>query len=209
MAYRTEISRVLLGRHVVPPPDVALFLGALIISSLFADAEPLADTHFTGGALLISNRITLKRKQNAKFNRHIYRQIEPGTFAYIRGYQRRFAAGVVPRAGGVLQRHDDPLIEAADVKFNPGQTLDGTAHTKREFDPLGVIRAVPQPRHAHQHLEVAELGEINDLIQTMNITELNEFLDQQRARSSDSINIIEVEKHARFAYPLSTFILTL
>ena len=56
---------------------------------------------------------------------------------------------------------------------------------------------------------IRDRGEINDLIQTMNITELNEFLDQQRAKGSDAINIIEVEKHARFAYPLSTFILTL
>ena len=39
--------------------------------------------------------------------------------------------------------------------------------------------------------------------------ELNAFLDQQRAKGSDSINLIEVEKHARYAYPLSTFILTL
>ena len=31
----------------------------------------------------------------------------------------------------------------------------------------------------------------------MNISELNAFLDQQRAKGSDSINLIEVEKHAR------------
>ena len=49
----------------------------------------------------------------------------------------------------------------------------------------------------------------SDLIQTMNITELNRFLAQQRAKGSDEINIIEVERHARYAYPLSTFILTL
>ena len=48
-----------------------------------------------------------------------------------------------------------------------------------------------------------------DLVETMNITELNEFLAQQRAKGSDSVNIIAVEKHARFAYPLATFILTL
>ena len=43
----------------------------------------------------------------------------------------------------------------------------------------------------------------------MNISQLNEFLDQQRAKGSDSINIIEVERHSRYAYPFSTFILTL
>ena len=153
----------------------------------------------------------IKRKQNAKFNRHIYRQIEPGTFAYIRGYndgsQQASFLALEEYYSGTMTRS----LEAADVKFNP-ETKRWTAprYTKREFDSLGVEK-FEQFRNLDTliNLEVAELGEINDLIQTMNITELNEFLDQQRAKGSDSINIIEVEKHARFAYPLSTFILTL
>ncbi|MFR9128962.1 MAG: LptF/LptG family permease [Alistipes putredinis] len=43
----------------------------------------------------------------------------------------------------------------------------------------------------------------------MNIVELNQFLEQQRSKGSDSINIIQVEQHARYAYPVGTFILTL
>ena len=102
-------------------------------------------------------------------------------------------------------------LEASDVKFNP-ETKRWTAprYTKREFDSLG-METFEQFRNLDTliNLDVAELGEINDLIQTMNITELNDFLDQQRAKGSDAINIIEVERHARYAYPLSTFILTL
>ena len=141
----------------------------------------------------------------------IYRQIEPGIFAYIRGYndgsQQASFLALEEYYSGTMTRS----LEAADVKFNP-ETKRWTAprYTKREFDSLGVEK-FEQFRNLDTliNLEVAELGEINDLIQTMNITELNEFLDQQRAKGSDSINIIEVEKHARFAYPLSTFILTL
>ena len=47
------------------------------------------------------------------------------------------------------------------------------------------------------------------LLKTMNIVELNHFIDQQRAKGSDHIRQIEVEHHARYAYPLGTFILTL
>ena len=144
-------------------------------------------------------------------SRHIYRQIEPGTFAYIRGYndasQQASFLALEHYYSGTMTRS----LEASDVKFNP-ETKRWTAprYTKREFDSLGVEK-FEQFRNLDTliNLEVTELGEINDLIQTMNITELNEFLDQQRAKGSDAINIIEVEKHARFAYPLSTFILTL
>ena len=102
-------------------------------------------------------------------------------------------------------------LEAADVTFDP-ETHRWTAlrYTTRSFDSLGVEQ-FRQHRNLDTliNLEVTELGRINELIQTMNISKLNEFLDQQKAKGSDSINIIEVEKHARYAYPLSTFILTL
>ena len=50
---------------------------------------------------------------------------------------------------------------------------------------------------------------MNELIKTMNIVELNEFIDQQRAKGSDSIRQLEVEHHTRYAYPIGTFILSL
>ena len=141
----------------------------------------------------------------------IYRQIEPGIFAYIRGYNdgaRQASFFALERYYSGTMTHS---LEASDVKFNP-ETKRWTAprYTKREFDSLG-METFEQFRNLDTliNLDVAELGEINDLIQTMNITELNDFLDQQRAKGSDAINIIEVERHARYAYPLSTFILTL
>ena len=57
--------------------------------------------------------------------------------------------------------------------------------------------------------QLNELGRTDQLIKTMNIVELNQFLEQQRSKGSDSINIIQVEQHARYAYPVGTFILTL
>lgn len=102
-------------------------------------------------------------------------------------------------------------LEAADVSFDP-ETRRWTAlrYTTRTFDSLGVEQ-FRQHRNLDTliNLEVTELGRVGELIQTMNISELNEFLDQQKAKGSDSINLIEVERHARYAYPLSTFILTL
>ena len=165
MAYQTEIVAMLSGgmsfRRLMWP----YFLGALIIASLSLTLNlwliPISQRH-----IVAFEQQYIKRKQNTKYDRHIYRQIEPGIFAYIRGYND----GARQASFFVLERYEsDTLI----------------------------------------NLEVTELGEINDLIQTMNISELNAFLDQQRAKGSDSINLIEVEKHARYAYPLSTFILTL
>ena len=54
-----------------------------------------------------------------------------------------------------------------------------------------------------------ELGRVNELIKTMKIGELNHFIRQQREKGSDMIGLFEVERHTRYAYPISTFILTL
>ncbi len=210
MAYQTEIVAMLSGgmsfRRLMWP----YFLGALIIGSLSLALNlwliPISQRH-----IVDFESQYLRRKQNARYDQHIYRQIEPGTFAYIRGYN-----GSSHRAlFFVLEHYENGSIthslEAADAKVDP-QTRRWTAprYTRRDFDSLGVEH-FEQYRNLDTliNLEVSELGEINDLIQTMNISELNDFLAQQQAKGSDSINIIQVERHARYAYPLSTFILTL
>ena len=102
-------------------------------------------------------------------------------------------------------------LEASDVHFDP-ETKRWTAmrYTQRTFDGDGA-ETFSQHRNLDTliNLDVTELGRLEELIQTMNIVELNDFLHQQRDKGSDELGIIEVERHSRFAYPLSTFILTL
>ena len=210
MAYQTEILAMLSGgmsfRRLMWP----YFLGALIIASLSLTLNLWVIPRSQQRVLAFQQEY-IPKKQNTRYDRHIYRQIEPGTFAYIRGYN-----GNARQASFfVLERYENNVmtrsLEASDVSFDP-ETKRWTAprYTTRAFTPDGG-ETFEQFRNLDTliNLEVSELGAINDLIQTMNISELNRFLDQQRAKGSDSINIIEVEKHARYAYPLSTFILTL
>lgn len=210
MAYQTEIVAMLSGgmsfRRLMWP----YFLGALIIGSLSLTLNlwviPLSQRN-----VIAFQQQYIPRKQNTRYDRHIYRQIEPGIFAYIRGYNdnaRQASFFALERYDSGTMTHS---LEASDVKFDPStQRWTAPRYTKREFDTEG-MESFEQFRNLDTliNLDVTELGEINDLIQTMNISELNAFLAQQRAKGSDSINIIEVEKHARYAYPLSTFILTL
>ncbi|MDE5695177.1 MAG: LptF/LptG family permease [Alistipes sp.] len=210
MAYQTEIVAMLSGgmsfRRLMWP----YFLGALIIGGLSLTLN-LWLIPRSQRKIVAFEAQYIKRKQHTQYDMHIYRQIEPGTFAYIRGYRD----GARQASFFVLEHYEQGSIvrslEASDVKFDP-ETKRWTAprYTRREFDAAGV-ETFGQYRNLDTliNLEAAELGRVNELIQTMNISELNRFLAQQRAKGSDEINIIEVERHARYAYPLSTFILTL
>ena len=58
-------------------------------------------------------------------------------------------------------------------------------------------------------LDVRELVDTKGLVKTLTYEELNDFLAQQQRKGSDSLFLIEVERHTRFSYPFSTFILTI
>lgn len=46
-------------------------------------------------------------------------------------------------------------------------------------------------------------------IESMNYTELNDFIDQEKLHGSENIKFYEVEKYRRLVFPFATFILTL
>ncbi len=210
MAYQTEIVAMLSSgmsfRRLMWP----YFLGAFIIGSLSLSLNLWVIPRAQSDILAFEQQY-IKRMKDTKYDRHIYRQVEPGTFAYIRGYSdasrsmsyfalERYESGSIVRS-----------LEAATVKIDPEtKRWRASRYIEREFDSLGV-ETFAQFRNLDTliNLDINELGDINGLIQTMNITELEHFLEQQIEKGSDSINIIEVERHSRYAYPLSTFILTL
>jgi len=53
-----------------------------------------------------------------------------------------------------------------------------------------------------------EFKRIANFMETMNIHELNDYIDEQRMQGAD-VNSLLIDKYSRVAYPFSTFILTL
>lgn len=210
MAYQTEIVAMLSSgmsfRRLMWP----YFLGALVITliSLVLNLWVIPVTQRT---IVDFESKYRKNRQNTQYERHIYRQIEPGTFVYIRGYtdrskQAQFFA-LEHYEGSTMTRS----LEAAGARLDPEtRRWSANRYTTRTFDSLGVETFTPHRNlDTLINLEIAELGRVQDLVKTMNISELNEFYDQQQAKGSDSVNLIAVERHTRIAYPLATFILTL
>ena len=210
MAYQTEIVAMLSGgmsfRRLMWP----YFLGALIIASLSLGLNLWLIPVSQRSCVAFENQY-IPRKARFQYDKNIYRQIEPGTFAYIRNYskesnQASFFSLEEYESGAMTAS-----LEAAEVRVNPEtKRWSARRYTTRTFDSLGV-ETFTQHRNLDTliNLDVNELGRTDQLIKTMNIVELNQFLEQQRSKGSDSINIIQVEQHARYAYPVGTFILTL
>lgn len=210
LAYQTEIVAMLSGgmsfRRLMWP----YFLGATFITALSLVLS-LWIIPMTQKDCVAFEQKYIARRVREQYDRHIYRQIEPGKFAYIRGYSK-----VTSVASFVaLEQYDGSrmvgALEASDVKFD-SQTKHWTAqrYITRTFDSEG-NETFKQNRNLDTviNLDVVELGRLTEFLTTMNIVELNDFLEQQREKGSDSIRQIEVERHIRFSYPFGTFILTL
>ena len=209
MAYQTEIIAILSGgvsfRRLMWP----YFLGAFFIMALSLSLNlwiiPPSQVNCVN-----FKRTYFKKYKNEQYDRHIYRQIAPGEFVYVRGFDNDNSAEYF-----TIERYTGTQItqslEAADVTVDP-ETKHWKAqkYITRTIDEEG-NETFSQLRDLDTliNLDVAEMGRIAETVKTMKIGELNEFLEQQRAKGSDSINIIEVAKHTRYSYPMATFILTL
>ncbi|MBR3678514.1 MAG: LptF/LptG family permease [Alistipes sp.] len=210
LAYQTEIVAMLSGgmsfRRLMWP----YFIAASVITTLSLVLSlwviPVAQRD-----CVAFEQKHIRRNQRFQYERHIYRQIEPGTFAYIRGFSKNSSQA----AFMALERYEGSrmigTLEASEVKFDDeSKRWSASRYITRSFDEKGV-ETFTQYRNLDTllNLDVVELGRVSELIKTMNISELNDFLDQQRAKGSPSIRQIEVEHHTRYAYPIGTFILTL
>jgi len=210
LAYQTEIVAMLSGgmsfRRLMWP----YFLGALFITALSLLLS-LWIIPMTQKDCVAFEQKYIARRVREQYDRHIYRQVEPGKFAYIRGFSKNTSVA----SFFALEQYEGSTmvgaLEASDVKFDP-QSKHWTAqrYITRTFDDKG-DETFTQHRNLDTviNLDVVELGRLTEFLTTMNIVELNDFLAQQRDKGSDSIRQIEVERHIRFSYPFGTFILTL
>lgn len=209
MAYQTEIVAILSSGVSFKRLMWPYFLASLAITalSLFLNliVIPVAN----------ENRIDfeanyIKSKKNIRFDKHIYRQVSPGVFAYIRDFSEPHK-----RAGFmVLEEYDGGSIvsslEASSVTFDP-ETKRWTAaqYLERHFDGELEVFEKKTKLDTVINLNANELGRVEELIKTMNIFDLSDFIEQQEQKGSDQVTLFKVERHQRYAYPIATFILTL
>ncbi len=209
LAYQTEIIAMLSGgmsfRRLMWP----YFIGSLIIASLSL-ALNLWIVPISQKTCVAFEMQYVNNNKREKYDKHIYRQVEPGLFLYLRSLTSYDRAAFLS-----LERYEDGKM--VSVLESSGASIDSITgrwtalrYTTRTFDEDGED-IFTQHRNLDTLINIdrSELGNVGDLVKTMKIEELNEFLAQQRQKGSDSIRIIEVAKHTRYAFPAGTFILTL
>ena len=117
MAYQTEIIAMLSGGMSFMRLMWPYFLGALVIT-LLSLALNLWVIPVSQISCVEFEQKYFKSNQTVQYDRHIYRQIEPGEFVYVRGFNRSNRASYM-----ALERYEGTSIaeslEASDVTVDP------------------------------------------------------------------------------------------
>jgi len=141
--------------------------------------------------------------------RNIHKQIEPGTYIYLESYTNEVEVGykfsLEKFDKGILKKKIiadyiqwDTTKQQWKVHNFYTRTIDGDhEHVVKGAELDTTLRITP-----------AEFHRRFNIVETMNYNELNSFIAEEKLRGSDTIEVYLVEKYKRFAFPFSTFILT-
>ncbi|MFI3267395.1 MAG: LptF/LptG family permease [Rikenellaceae bacterium] len=210
MAYNTEIIAMLSGGVSFKRLIWPYFISALIVASMSLALNLYIIPKANVTRLQFEAKY-LKKNKKDNYENFIYRQISPDTFISIKGYN-----SVTKNASFlVLETYDGGTIVSTmstqNAKFDD-ETLRWKAKrflTRTYENDQEVLVKHEEPLDTMINLTASELGKVEYHIQTLDIEELIEFIDEQKAKGSDQIATFEVDMYNRFAYPFSTFILTL
>ncbi len=210
MAYNTEIVAILSGGISFNRMLWPYFLSAAAITLLSLSLNLFVIPSSNQHRFEFESRYVKSSRAETGYELHIYRQVVPGTFAYIRNFNAATQRADFLALESYVEGTMVSSLEAPQVRFD--------SVTLRWWAPAHVLRTFDGETEHFERLErldtlinltTAELGKVEDLVKTMNYMELNRFVRQQREKGSDRVALFEVEKYNRWAYPMASFILTL
>ena len=209
MAYNTEIIAILSSGMSFRRLLVPYLISAIIIAGLTFFLSDRVIPHANKIKLDFEDKFIHRRP--VRFStKDFHRQIEPGVFVYLQNYsnvsQVGYAFSIEKFENGELVSKmiaDQIRWDTASNKWSARRyyirTIDGLKETIKEGNSIDTTLSI-HPDDFKRRLNVVE---------TMSLKELDEFISQQLMQGETNIKSFEIERHKRIAFPFSTFILTL
>lgn len=143
-------------------------------------------------------------------NRNIHRQIEPGLLIYFSSYNARHDIGhkfsIERYEGGELKAKLMSDYAKWDTTKQKWRIVN---YHIRRIDSLQETIEKGTKLDTTLNMKPEDFRQRTKIVQAMNIHELNRFIEKQEMRGVGDIKSYRVKRHKRFAYPFSTFILSI
>lgn len=209
MAYNTEIIAILSSGVSFNRLLVPYFISALALTVFAFTLNNFVIPHANARKLAFED-IYYHDTPKIVREKNIHRQIEPGVFIYLESYDTYTNVG---RRFSIEKFKDgrlDSKLLANEIRWD---SLKGkwTIYDYYIRDFLNEYQLITQGRMVDTTLSMnpEEFRRRDNAVEAMNLGELNRFIREQKMQGVENIDMIMIEKHRRFSFPFSAFILTL
>ncbi len=208
LAGRSEIIATLAGgvsyMRIMRPYMITA--GILALFSFYLNAYLIPHTEKT--RLKFENRYI--RNVDESFANNQHRQISPGVFFYI----EYFGFGDSVGGGVSMEKYDSGRMVS---KLFSRKIAWNNANKKWRLEDYMIRNYLPDSseqiikgtiKDTAISFDPSDFVMHNDDIQSMNVNELNSFIEKERMRGTAKLDLYITEKYRRWASPFATFILT-
>lgn len=208
MAYNTEIIAILSSGVSFKRLMYPFFISALVIAILsfllMAFVIPPAnETRLDFTYKYIKNPVR-------NTDKNIHRQIEPGVFIYMKNYNVSTDMGYKFSMEKFVDGELKSKLISDNIKWDT--TLKKWKISRyyiREIDGLNEVITEGRSIDTTLNMKPEEFKRVEGFTETMTLPQLNKYIKEQKMQGADNVVELLIDKYSRFAYPFSTFILTL
>ena len=209
MAYNTEFIAILSNGVSFNRILYPYFISALIITLFSFTLNNFVIPHATAKKQVFEEQY-YHRAPRVFSDRNIHRQISPGVFIYLENYNTYNNSG---RLFSMEKYENGELVSKLmskevhwDSTTNKWRVRD---YMIRNFEGDKQILITGKSIDTTMNISPEEFKRRDNAVEAMNLPELNRFIKRQKMQGASNLNEILIEKHKRFSFPFSTFILTL
>lgn len=149
-------------------------------------------------------------RQEMRQTSDVYRQVSDSEFIYVSNFSQEAKTGY----NFVYEKFDKERllykITASSIVYNPVKK-DYTLmnYAKRTIGDLNDVIEKENTKTQKFNFEMDDLTPVVYIAETLNMTELNKFIEKEKKRGSSNINRYMVVKYRKYSIPISAFILTI
>lgn len=147
-----------------------------------------------------------KKDRNQK---SVYSQLNENDFIYVSYFNTRNNTGndfSLEHFDGIDMKYK---INAARIVYNPDSTYTLYNYEKRIIGEFDDIIEKQYRVDTVLNFTIEELMPVDYIAETLNFTELNDFIQREQLRGSSHINRYKVVQYRRWSLPVSAYILTI
>lgn len=208
LAYNTEITAML---------NSGMSFRRLMLPYMIS-AAIIAGISFSLGHFIIppANKIKLKFEEKYIRNpirysdRDIHKQIEPGVFIYIESFNNMENMGY---KFSIEKFEKDTLVSKLNAEVVAWDSINSKwkliNYRIRDYKSLDEDFITGKHIDTTINLLPSDFKQRESIVETMNMFELNDFIEEQQMTGAKNIESFLIEKYRRTASPFATFILTI